>query len=333
MTISRSTSPLLSEPVRHALDAAIRAPSPHNSQPWRFDVTGDRIDVLLDRERVLHVVDGGAREARLSCGAAIFNIRAALVALGRTAVVHLLPDSDRDECLARLWVRGTRPVSPADTVLARAIGLRRSNRRPFTDRPLPVRVRRALVEAAAGEGAELVLLDQPGDLDALAALLRHAEHLQSEDPEYRAELARWTVEDDRRDDGVPAAAGGPRPEPGSLLTFRHYTVATSAPDRPYEREPLVAVLNSYTDTPLAQLRTGQGLQRVLLTATNAGVSASFLCQAVEVPVTRGALRELLGGQAHPQVVLRFGYGFTAPATPRRAVESVTRCHGVKEASP
>ncbi|GLY69928.1 Acg family FMN-binding oxidoreductase [Amycolatopsis taiwanensis] len=325
--ITSPTSSSLSEPVRLALDAAIRAPSPHNSQPWRFEVTGDRIDVLLDKDRVLNVVDGGAREARLSCGAAILNMRIALLAAGRTGLVHLLPDTDHDEHLATLSVRGARPIAPADTALARAIGLRRSNRRPFTDRPLPARVRRALVEAAAREGAELVLLEQPGDLDALAALLRHAEHLQSEDPEFRAELARWTVTTDSRDDGVPAMAGGPRPEPGSLLTLRHYAVYSAAqPDRPYEQEPLVAVLNSYTDTPLAQLRAGQGMERVLLTATNAGVSASFLCQPVEVPATRLALRRLLGSQAHPQVVLRFGYGFTAPATRRRAVETVTRQH-------
>lgn len=332
MTISRTTSRLMSEPVRIALDAAVRAPSPHNSQPWRFEVTDDRIDVLLDKGRVLPVVDGGAREARLSCGAAILNIRVALAAAGRGVTVQLFPDSERDECLARLWIkgRGKYPSAPADLALARAIGLRRSNRRPFTDRPLPVRVRRALVEAAAGEGAELVLLEQPGYLDAFAALLRHAEHLQSQDPDYQAELTRWTAGDGNRDDGVPAVAGGPRPEPGSLLTFRHYNASASTPHRPYEREPLVAVLNSYTDTPLAQLRAGQGMERVLLTATNAGVSASFLCQPVEIPVTRVALRELLGSRAYPQVVLRFGYGFTAPATPRRAVESVTRCHGAND---
>jgi hypothetical protein len=103
--------------------------------------------------------------------------------------------------------------------------------------------------------------------------------------------------------------------PGSLLTLRH---------RPSECEPLVAVLSSFTDTPLAQLRTGQALQRVLLTGTTAGVSASFLSQPVEVGATRRSLRDLLGGQAYPQAVLRFGYGFAAPATPRRRPEAVTR---------
>ncbi|HKS46905.1 MAG TPA: nitroreductase, partial [Amycolatopsis sp.] len=306
-----------------ALDAAIRAPSPHNSQPWRFEVTGERIDVFLDTGRVLDVADRDAREARLSCGAAILNMRVALLAAGRTAVVHLLPDRANGEHLATVGIGGARPPAPADIALARAIGLRRSNRRPFTNRPLPARVRRALIDAASAEGAELVLLEHPGDLDALAALLRHAEHVQSEDPEFLAELARWTATGSARDDGVPVTAGGPRPDPGSLLTPRHYATERSVPGRPYERDLLVSVLNSRTDTPLAQLRAGQGMQRVLLTATNAGVSASFLSQPVEIPATRVALRQLLGGQPYPQVVLRFGYGFTAPATRRRAVEAVT----------
>ncbi|TVT51399.1 nitroreductase [Amycolatopsis rhizosphaerae] len=287
-------------------------------------MAADRIDVLLDPGRVLPVADPDGREARLSCGAAILDIRLALQAAGRTAQVHLLPDRDRPGHLATVILGGAHRPTSEDRALARAIAFRRSNRRPFTDRAVPQWIRQALVEAAAEEGAELVLLERPADLDALAALLRHAEYLQSEDPGFQAELHRWTAGDALREDGVPAAAGGPRPAPGSLLTLRHYTVTDSSPERRYEREPLVAVLGSYTDTPLAQLRTGQAMQRVLLTGTTAGVSASFLSQPVEIAATRTSLGRLVGDRTRPQVVLRFGYGFTAPATPRRRPEAITQ---------
>jgi hypothetical protein len=64
------------------------------------------------------------------------------------------------------------------------------------------------------------------------------------------------------------------------------------------------------------------MQRVLLTATEAGLSASFLSQVVEVPSARRQLRDLIGGGLWPQTVLRIGYGSPVPATPRRDVAEV-----------
>lgn len=58
------------------------------------------------------------------------------------------------------------------------------------------------------------------------------------------------------------------------------------------------------------------LQRVLLTATAAGLATSFLSQVVEVPQTREELRRLIGGTRPPQAVLRIGHGWPVAATPR-----------------
>ena len=37
--------------------AATRAPSIHNTQPWRFTASGDRLDLHRDRDRALPVLD------------------------------------------------------------------------------------------------------------------------------------------------------------------------------------------------------------------------------------------------------------------------------------
>jgi hypothetical protein len=55
------------------LTAATHAPSIHNTQPWRFEVHGPVIDVLLDEERTLPVADPSGRSARIGIGAAAFN--------------------------------------------------------------------------------------------------------------------------------------------------------------------------------------------------------------------------------------------------------------------
>jgi hypothetical protein len=83
------------------------------------------------------------------------------------------------------------------------------------------------------------------------------------------------------------------------------------------------VLGTDGDDPAAWLAAGQAMQRVLLEATLRGLSASFLNQALELEHFRRPFTQL-ARRGYPQLVLRFGYGPPAPATPRRAVAEVLR---------
>ncbi|MGB3444164.1 MAG: nitroreductase [Actinophytocola sp.] len=309
--------------IEAALRAATRAPSVHNTQPWRFVAGPNHVEVHLDRTRVLAVADHDSREARLSCGAALFNLWLALRDGGRGAVVDLVPDAGRPDFLASVRISGERVAAPELHALAAVIDRRVTNRRPFAQRAVTAQDRSELVRSARSEGCRLVLLDDPRRLGALAVLLRRADHLQEDDPAYQVELRKWTDDRGDRDDGVPPWAGGPRPLGGNLLALRRYHSDETTVERSFEQDPLVAVLASADDTVRDQVRAGQALQHVLLTATAAGLSASFLSQPMEVPYTRSALRQLIGGRDHPQTVLRLGYGQPVAQTRRRPVAAVS----------
>lgn len=298
-----------------ALLAATRAPSVHNTQPWRFLITPWAIELHLDRTRVLPVADPGAREARMSCGAALFNLRVALRATGRDVVVALLPDPEQPDLLARVRVGGLVPATPEQRTLAAAIERRTTNRRPFIARVVPASHRKALRRAAKEEKAELVVLDTPKVLGTLSVLLRRAAFLQQADRAFQRELREWTNRDGNLADGVPRYAGTPRPAGGPQL---------EPGGRPFSENPLVMMLTTRGDMVLDQLRAGMAMQRVLLTATVIGLGSSLTTQPVEVPHTRVAMRTLLGAQGNPQAVLRFGYVDAAARTPRRPVSSVAR---------
>lgn len=82
----------------------------------------------------------------------------------------------------------------------------------------------------------------------------------------------------------------------------------------FETEPVIAVLSSHLSGPTAEIQVGRALERVLLTATAAGLAVSFLSDVVEVPESREELRRLIGGTRPPQAVLRIGHGWPGPST-------------------
>jgi len=305
-----------------AVAAAVRAPSLHNSQPWRFRMRDGEVEVLADRERQLPASDPTGWALRIACGAATFNMRLAFAAQGRSVDVRWRPSATEPDVLAALRPGAPRQASPQEQSLYRAIPRRHSNRQPFWPEPVPTEARAKLVEAARAEGAWLELVTGTAAVAAVAEIANAANRVLSRDAHYLAELASWTRREEVAQDGVPTAAGGPRPEPHDLFPQRPFGDRAQATGRGFEPEPLVAILGTPGDTAIDQLCAGQALERVLLTITDLGLAASMISQPIEVPAAREQLRVALGRFGSPQMVLRVGYGEHGFATPRRAVADV-----------
>jgi hypothetical protein len=301
-----------------AANAGIRAPSMHNSQPWRFRLRDGAIEILTDPDRQLAVADRSGWATRIACGAATYNARLALAARGRPAEVHLRP---APEVIARLTPGRERPPTYAEEALFAVIPRRHSNRTPFWPEPVPAELRMRLVEAARSEHAWLDLLVGVVALTGFAEIAGSADRVLRRDSDYQSELTGWTHTDDSAD-GVPARAGGPLPEPQDLLPQRDFGDRRRALGRDYEPEPLVGILGVPTDRPIDQIIAGQALQKLLLTATDSGLAASLISQPIEVPAARDQLRRSLNRTGFPQMALRLGYGMPGRPSPRRDVTDV-----------
>ena len=90
------------EQFRHLLNYAVVAPSGHNTQPWRFRLTSDGVELRADRTRALPIVDPDDRELTMSCGAALGQLRLAIRHFGFTDVVELFPHASHANVLARV---------------------------------------------------------------------------------------------------------------------------------------------------------------------------------------------------------------------------------------
>jgi nitroreductase len=313
------------EELLGAVAAAIRAPSVHNTQPWLFRLVDGGVEVHADPDRQLPVADPTGRALRLSCGAAIFNLRLALHHLGYVPAVCLAGGAAN--ILAMVTVAGRRPPTPQESALYAAIPRRHSNRYPFLDTAVALDVRAQLIDAARGEGSWLDLIVGPAGLDMVTQLARAADKILTADLAYRAEVAAWTRTDADSDDGVTRSAGGPAPVPHDLLAGRDFGGTQRMSGHDFEPDPLVGVLGAMADSPRDDVTAGQALQRVLLTATRYGLSTSLMSQPIEVERTREQLRLGLRKHGPPQMLLRFGYGVPTTPTARRPVTDVLLTDG------
>jgi Nitroreductase family len=307
--------------LRECLAAATTAPSVMNTQPWLFHLRDGGIDVYADGERRLPVVDPAGRELLISVGAAIFNLRVAIRVRGRMPVQRLLPAGYAPNLAARITLGAAAPASPTSRAWAWAVNHRHSNRWPFANLAVPRHLLAELAAAAAAEGATFTVAG-PALRETVLALTRTAERRWSDDPAYRRELARWTT-GVRVTDGVPSSAFGPR-SAELALPVRDFGLMRPSPKprtAAFEATPTIAVLHAPDDRQ-HWLRTGQALQRILLTARLRGLAASLMTQALEIPRLRDQLTHPATGHA-AQVVIRLGYGRRiAAASPRRPVAEV-----------
>lgn len=319
------------EALEDAADLARLAPSIHNTQPWILVLADDRLALRMslraDRSRQLPAIDPCGRALVISVGAALLNARAGLAASGWAADVTRLPRPEDPDLLAEI-----RPVPgrPDDDLagLAQVIRRRRTNRRRFTPDQLPDDVLQELTELCAGEDTRLIPVLRPEDRTLVAGLTQEADRIQTADPAYRAELREWTTRKRGAGDGVPPSAV-PRAEgrQRGALPIRDFDTqgAGALPaDTASGTEQTLLLLVTTSDEPLAWLRAGETVERLLLELTRQGWAASPVTQAIEVPTTRARLRSALTGGAHPQMLLRTGHAAATTATPRRRRGEVVR---------
>ncbi|MEO9139821.1 MAG: nitroreductase [Jatrophihabitans sp.] len=313
--------------LRYAAERAVRAPSIHNTQPWRFVLTGDALEIHADRTRGLEVLDPRGRQLTISCGCALYNARVAIAAAGYEPIVHRLPDEERPDLMARVSI-GDPQDRPGSADLDRAIDHRRTNRRPFAGEPVPDWLITELVSAARAEQTVLLPITEPAHRSAVARLNTEADQVERADPKYLDELAVWTTDDPRRLDGVHAASvpyAGPHPEALDPLPVRNFDVrgmgwlppsSESGPDQ------CLLLLCSDQDDPRGWLRAGEALEHVWLTLTEHSFWASPLSQLIEVRGTHDQLQLEMGLTAIPQTLLRVGRAPETVATPRRPIADV-----------
>jgi len=315
------------ELIKDAVQLACRAPSLHNSQPWRFLMGKDRVHLLADPSRIIRATDTSGREALLACGAVLDHFKVAMAAAGYAANINRFPDPGNRLHVATIDFTPMEFVTAAHRQRANAILLRRTDRLPFAAPPDWVidRVLRTIDSAA-------VRVDTiPEDLrPRLAEASQLTEALRLYDSSYHAELNWWTAAFETSQ-GIPHSSLVSAAESDRVDVGRTFPVAQHRERRPEvgEDRSTVLVLSTYDESPDSVLRCGERLSAFLIEATTVGLATCTLTHITEIPASREIVAGLIdqSGQGFtPQVLIRVGRAPSIedvpPPTPRRPIDEV-----------
>jgi len=301
------------------------APSIHNSQPWRWRVGEDVLDLYAVHRRQLAITDPDRRLAVLSCGAALHHARTALAAEGFQVTVERLPDPAQPDWLARITLAGRVPVSADAVRLVQTIRVRHTDRRPVIGPRVEPDEVAAIASRIRDEGTWLHVLSRDHVIE-LAAAVSYAQRTEAADSAWQAELAYWSGGTRPAGTGVPDSAIPEQP-PQTTVPGRDFGHPGTLPvSAEHDASATFAILYGEQDEPLDWLRAGEALSAAWLAATEAGIAVLPLSATIEVTATRLTLRRLLAGLGEPYLVLRLGRADPdhagPPHTPRLPADQI-----------
>jgi hypothetical protein len=305
-----------------ALYVACRAPSLHNSQPWRWQLAAHSVHLRADPTRILPATDPTGRQMVISCGAALHHARVAFAALGWNAIIHRLPNPTDPGHLASIEFDHNNPIRARDVTLAAAAVRRRTDRRPFLPSDLPEPTMSRLASVAHTEGAELLILP-PMMMPELLMTSWSLDSTHHTNTGYRAQPS-WIATPNSTTLLTPVAAQRVHMARDFQTSGGTFTAPPHTPDG-----ATLTVLHTADDDRCSWLQTGEALAAVLLEATAAGLATGTLTHPTEIKDTRAALEQAItslsahSGHAHSghaQALIRIGHvpsPLPGPRTPRR----------------
>jgi nitroreductase len=312
--------------IARAVELACRAPSLHNSQPWRWVATPADVDLFTDPDRVVRSTDSSGREAIISCGAVLDHFQIAMAAAGWKTQIDEFPNPNRLEHLASICFTPLDHVTQAWCDRADVISRRRSDRLPFGppgDWESFETMLRNTVES------DLVAVDVLADnaRPQLQEASRLTESLRRYDDFYHRELQWWTTPF-RQSEGIPPNQLVSWPEADRVGVNRKFPSSGSSDRRAATAtdQAKILVLSTPEDTRGDALHAGQVLSTVLLECTMAGLATCPLTHITELEASRNIIRDLIITKGMPQVLIRVGTApdveDVPPPTPRRPLFDV-----------
>ena len=310
--------------MRELVRYATLAANGHNTQPWKFAIKENVIEIHPDYPRRLPVVDPHDRELWISLGCALENLLVAARAAGYA------PEVTYPDATDFIDIRLPADI-PQGGALFDAIPLRQNTRSEYDGRLIKNVDLDQLQSLQLEPGVLLRFALNPTDTETVLEYVNQGNLNQYADEAFVDELIYWLRFEKNEAlsslDGLYSRCSG-NPEVPRWLG--QIFVAGTKPQqqadvdaKKFRSSPSAVVIASESDDKTAWVRTGQVYERLALKMTSLNIKSAFLNQPIEVADLRSQFQSAMGmGESLPQLLVRFGYADPMLRSLRCPIEEV-----------
>ena len=321
--------------TKKLIEFAVKAPSGHNTQPWRFIVRDREIQIHPDLTRILPVVDSDNHALYIGLGCAAENIVIAAKKYGVKSLVSISTSIKNDDFI-KIQFPADNPEQYDE--LVDFIDKRQSTRNEYRLEKISTSDLTSLQSSFLFEGVDLLTFTSSEEIKILEPFIIEGSNQQFHNKKFVSELIDWfrfsEKEANEKADGLRAACMG-LPKMNRFIgkiVMKYFVSAKSEAKRwkkLIDKSAGFALFAASKNDVQHWVALGRAFQRFALTATKLNIShahANMPCEELEV--RKKLITQLKLETKHPLLIIRFGYSNKMPYSFRRNVNEVIVSNGL-----
>ena len=312
---------------------ATKAPSGHNSQPWKFLINEleSSIEIHPDFNYALPVVDPNHRELYISLGCALENLCLAANVLNYHTELEIRIASNHKKAI-KIWLCKSVQLKQLEGLTL--MEERQTNRSIYNGKMISEDLITKLKKIPHDDNDINTFYFRNGEpqFSILRAFILTGNTIQMTSPSFKRELLSWIrfnpKEVAKTKNGLTYKVMGAPPLPRwiSKLIVRAYLTPkkqNKTDTQKIESSSHLVLFTSRSNSIEEWIQLGRILQRTLLKLTELGIAHAYLNPPCELPELADELQhQLLIHNKFPTIILRIGYAEKVPYSPRRVLDDV-----------
>lgn len=313
----------IEDQIQQVVDYAVRAPSTHNSQPWKFSIENNKLSVLVDESVKMPYSDPEERYKYISLGYLVHHIQTTAEYFNVLGSVDFSPEERVVATFTFNEYTGAKNSEQQN--LFKAIEKRQNLRGPFKQENLSQEIMDLIqgLNTNTPEKVELVFSNKKEQVQKIGELTAESMRRVYKNPLFRKEMSHWIKPNNSKEKtGIHGYSLNQKLfssillphiirmfDVGPLLAKLNYKAITSA--------QFGIVYATEKNTKTSWFSVGMRASHLTLSLLSRGYNVSIFVASLEHEDTKKDLKSSLEVSTSPQFVMVGGKILVkAPYTPR-----------------